>query len=148
MEMTTKILISGSVLQSLLKAHPEIELTKQASMEIAAAFKRKVETGPLVLSGCQNEANMKTIKDFTVEEYAALHAHVATMLRDHVVNGERYEDVAASHQVPVGTVKSRINRARVKIANMRVKNAEADAASGRPATHQPNESEKPNYLEK
>lgn len=48
--MTTKILIGGGELLKLLADHPEIEieLTKQASMQVAEVFRRKVEPAAIV----------------------------------------------------------------------------------------------------
>jgi DNA-directed RNA polymerase specialized sigma24 family protein len=54
--------------------------------------------------------NMK-IEGITDAELAGLDIKVSDALVAHVMGGLSYDQVAANQQVPVGTVKSRINRA-------------------------------------
>lgn len=60
-----------------------------------------------------------TTSEFTDAELGALSIIVRNILTAATCNGHSYQDVAAQFQIPVGTVKSRINRAREKIAAMR-----------------------------
>ena len=62
---------------------------------------------------------MMNSRDFTEAELSILDITRRNMLTAVACNGHTYKQVAAEHNVPVGTVKSRINRARIKIANMR-----------------------------
>lgn len=62
-----------------------------------------------------------TTSEFTEAELGTLDITVRNILNAATCNGHSYQAVAAQFQIPVGTVKSRINRARVKIAAMRAK---------------------------
>jgi DNA-directed RNA polymerase specialized sigma24 family protein len=77
--------------------------------------------------------NTDTIKSFTAEEFTSMPLKTAMMLRDHLTDGKTYKQVALAHDVPVGTVRSRFNRARAKVANMRAAAANTIHADGRPA---------------
>jgi DNA-directed RNA polymerase specialized sigma24 family protein len=63
-----------------------------------------------------------TTSEFTDTELGTLDIAVRNILTAATCNGHSYHAVAEQFGVPVGTVKSRINRARAKIAAMRVKN--------------------------
>jgi|HubBroStandDraft_5_1064220.scaffolds.fasta_scaffold70841_3 hypothetical protein len=56
---------------------------------------------------------------YTIEEYASLPSNAAVLLSDHVRDRKTYTAIAKSHGIPVGTVRSRIHRARTKIASLR-----------------------------
>ena len=66
---------------------------------------------------------------YTADEYAALPLEMALMLRAHVVDGKSYQDLAADFATPLGTVKSRISRARAKISKMRLEAANTQEAA-------------------
>lgn len=59
------------------------------------------------------------IKEFTDAELDTLQIEVRNLLKCCVCNGNSYEHAAQEYGLPVGTVKSRINRARAKIAKSR-----------------------------
>ena len=59
------------------------------------------------------------VEAYTDEEYASLPLNVALPLRDHVRDKKTYTAIAKHHHIPVGTVRSRIHRARAKIARLR-----------------------------
>src|SRR5437879_5791776 len=73
-------------------------------------------------------ATMNTIKTFTDAELATLSISFRNALTAHVCNNRRYVDIAADQGIPVGTVRSRINRARAKIAKLRGAEAKKAAA--------------------
>jgi DNA-directed RNA polymerase specialized sigma24 family protein len=56
---------------------------------------------------------------YTAEEYDTLQPHVASLLRDHVRDKKPYKVIAKYYHIPVGTVRSRIHRARAKLARSR-----------------------------
>lgn len=60
-----------------------------------------------------------TTNDFTDAELGTLSIKVRNLLMACVCNGNSYKEVAAQNGIPEGTVKSRINRARAKIAALR-----------------------------
>lgn len=62
-----------------------------------------------------------TTSEFTDAELGTLDITVRNILTAATCNGHSYQDVADQFHIPVGTVKSRINRARAKIAAARVK---------------------------
>ena len=66
---------------------------------------------------------------YTTDEYAALPLEMALMLRAHVKDGKSYQDIVADFATPLGTVKSRINRARTKIKALRLAVAESAVAA-------------------
>jgi RNA polymerase sigma-70 factor, ECF subfamily len=57
--------------------------------------------------------------EFTEQELDGLPPDQGAALAAHAIDKMRYEAAAAFLQVPIGTVKSRINRARKKITEMR-----------------------------
>jgi DNA-directed RNA polymerase specialized sigma24 family protein len=59
------------------------------------------------------------VESYTTEEYASLPLKVALLLRDRVRDKKAYTAIAKSYDIPVGTVRSRIHRARAKIARLR-----------------------------
>lgn len=61
----------------------------------------------------------KTIKTFTEAELSTLSITWRNILTAHHGNGQSYLDIAKDNNIPIGTVKSRINRARAKIAKLR-----------------------------
>lgn len=65
-----------------------------------------------------------TIMEFTDAELATLPLKVRNLLTAHVCNNNPYQKIADDFGIPLGTVKSRINRARAKIAKLRAKAAE------------------------
>ena len=65
---------------------------------------------------------------YTAEEYASLPIEMALMLRAHVRDGKSYQDLVVDMATPLGTVKSRINRARGKIKRMRESAKQSEAA--------------------
>lgn len=62
---------------------------------------------------------MNTIKSFTDAELGTLDIRVRNILTAHVCNGKTYKEAALANDVPIGTVRSRISRARAKIAKLR-----------------------------
>lgn len=60
-----------------------------------------------------------TIRTYTDAELDKLPINQRNVLTAHCSNNLRYVDIAASMNIPVGTVRSRINRARAKIERMR-----------------------------
>jgi DNA-directed RNA polymerase specialized sigma24 family protein len=59
------------------------------------------------------------VESYTAEEYDSLRPHVASLLRDHVRDKKTYKAIAKYYRIPVGTVRSRIHRARAKLAKGR-----------------------------
>lgn len=59
------------------------------------------------------------INEFTDAELDTLDIGVRNLVTHCVCNGNSYEHAAQEYGLPVGTVKSRINRARAKIAKLR-----------------------------
>ena len=59
------------------------------------------------------------VESYTTEEYASLPLRVALLLRELVRDKKTYTAIAKSHDIPIGTVRSRIHRARAKIARLR-----------------------------
>jgi hypothetical protein len=53
------------------------------------------------------------VESYTTEEYASLPLKVALLLRDRVSDKKAYTAIAKSYDIPVGTVRSRIHRARL-----------------------------------
>lgn len=70
-----------------------------------------------------DESPITSIAD---DELAMLSKHQSLLLYGLLKEGLSYKSLAATHKVPVGTVKSRINRARLAIAKRR----EAEKQSG------------------
>jgi DNA-directed RNA polymerase specialized sigma24 family protein len=64
------------------------------------------------------------IREVTEQELEGLPRDQRAALAAHVLGKMNYEAAAAYLQIPIGTVKSRINRARSKIIRMRAKAAE------------------------
>lgn len=60
-----------------------------------------------------------TTSEFTDAELGTLDIKVRNILTAATCNGNSYQAVAEQFGIPVGTVKSRINRARAKIAAAR-----------------------------
>jgi RNA polymerase sigma-70 factor (ECF subfamily) len=65
-----------------------------------------------------NANNKLNVTDVTAAEIEALPAHHSKAL-SLFIDGMRYQDIAASIGCPVGTVRSRLNRARGRILAMR-----------------------------
>lgn len=62
-----------------------------------------------------------TTCEFTDAELETLDIRVRNLVTMCVCNGNPYEMASDHYGVPLGTVKSRINRARAKIAKLRAK---------------------------
>ena len=74
------------------------------------------------MRGCANWRRLEqtmTIRDFTDAELEKLHINQRNALTAHVCNNVPYADIATAFNIPIGTVRSRINRARAKIERMR-----------------------------
>lgn len=56
---------------------------------------------------------------FSDAELAKLSIPFRNALTAHVCNGQKYSQIAADQAIPIGTVRSRINRARRHVAAMR-----------------------------
>ena len=76
-----------------------------------------------------SESDPMITETYTTDEYAALPLEMALMLRAHVKDGKSYQDIVADFVTPLGTVKSRISRARAKISKLRAHAAEAQEAA-------------------
>jgi DNA-directed RNA polymerase specialized sigma24 family protein len=58
-------------------------------------------------------------ESYTVEDYDSLRPHIAALLRDHVRDKKTYRVIAKYYHIPIGTVRSRIHRARATLARRR-----------------------------
>jgi len=65
---------------------------------------------------------------YTTEEYGALPVEQAMLLSAHVRDGQSYEELVARFKIPLGTVKSRISRARARIKRQREAARQAEVA--------------------
>jgi DNA-directed RNA polymerase specialized sigma24 family protein len=63
--------------------------------------------------------NTHPTRDVTETEYAILPLRYALLLSDHLRDNKPYAEIAVGHNLPIGTVRSRINRARARIAKVR-----------------------------
>jgi DNA-directed RNA polymerase specialized sigma24 family protein len=74
-------------------------------------------------------APLHPIREFTDAELAALSQPQRAALVTHVSDGLCYSDVAYQLGIPIGTVRSRIHRARAKITAAREKALQEVGAS-------------------
>jgi len=63
------------------------------------------------------------INPLTDDECKALSSEHVTVLKG-IIDGRKYEELALSENVPVGTIRSRINRARTHLNKLRAQAAD------------------------
>jgi len=64
------------------------------------------------------------------DDFSGVNPHGADCIRLRYIGRHKYEVIASMLQIPLGTVRSRINRAKAQILANRGNNATADAYKG------------------